>query len=420
MIQGYVHPAFAGVAQALDRQLKPGTKGGAAVAVYHRGECVVDIWGGSLDREGTPWQQDTLALSFSTTKGVASTLLHVLADRGLIDYHKPVSHYWPEFAQQGKGDITVFHLLCHQAGLYDIRGMVDDASRLTDWDYMTQALAAARPVHQPGEMHGYHGITYGWLIGELIQRVTGKSFAEVLKSELADPLGLDGLYVGLPEDQFHRRAFLVPFPREHRPPVEHGARAKRPPSLKKQVQTGLIRGAVRMVGVNPDNIIRGLGPKGMARFSFNDDRVVKACIPAANGMFTARSLARLYAVMANEGELDGVRLMSPERIRQISRIQSRRFDQVVPIPMHWRMGYHRVFTLGPRTPHAFGHFGFMGSGAWCDPTRHLAVGFVVNNAGGSTPFGDERIARVNTQAIRAAERVEGKKPSLLGAALLRS
>jgi len=152
----------------------------------------------------------------------------------------------------------------------------------------------------------------------------------------------------------------------------------------------------------------------MARFSFNDDSVVKACIPAANGMFTARSLARLYAVMANDGELDGVKLMSPQRVREISQIQSRKVDRVVPIPMHWRLGYHRVFTTGPRTPHAFGHFGFQGSGAWCDPTRHLAVGFIVNTSGGTTPFGDDRIARINAQAIRAAEKVEGVKSPRFG------
>jgi len=413
MIRGYVHPAFAGVASELARQIPDNGRSGAAVAVYHQGHCVVDVWGGCRDREGNPWQEDTLSLSFSTTKGVASTLLHVLADQGLIDYHKPVSYYWPEFAQSGKGDITVLHLLCHQAGLYDIRGMIDDATRITDWEYMTDTLAAAAPVHRPGEAHGYHGITYGWLVGELIQRVTGKSFADVLKSELAEPLGLDGLYVGLPEDQFYRRAYLPNFPRSHRPPAEANAR-KRPTSLQNRLQANLIRGAIQMIGVDPDDFTRGLAPHGMARFSFNDDSVVKACIPAANGMFTARSLARLYAVMANDGELDGVKLMSPQRVREISQIQSRKVDRVVPIPMHWRLGYHRVFTTGPRTPHAFGHFGFQGSGAWCDPTRHLAVGFIVNTSGGTTPFGDDRIARINAQAIRAAEKVEGVKSPRFG------
>lgn len=415
MIRGYVHPAFAPVASELARQLPHDGRSGAAVAVYHQGQCVVDIWAGSRDPDGNPWQEDTLALSFSTTKGVASTLLHVLADQGLIDYHKPVSYYWPEFKQAGKGDITVLHLLSHQAGLYDIRGMIDDASRMTDWEYMTTTLAAATPVHRPGDAHGYHGLTYGWLIGELIQRVTGKSFAEVLQSQLAEPLGLDGLYVGLPQDQFHRRAYLAAFPRSHRPLQErNGTGKKRPPGLQSRVQTRLIRGAIQLVGVDPDDIQRGLAPRGMKHFSFNDDSVVSACIPAANGMFTARSLARLYAVMANEGELDGVRLMSPRRIQLISQVQSRRIDRVVPIPMHWRLGYHRVFTSGPRTPHAFGHFGYQGSGAWCDPSRHLAVGFVVNSAGGTTPFGDSRIARINAQAIRAAEKVEGVKTARFG------
>ena len=407
MIQGYVDPAFSGVAKELARQIPNDGRSGAAVAVYHYNRCVVDIWAGCRDHEGNPWLEDTLALSFSTTKGVASTLLHVLADRGLIDYNKPVSYYWPEFRQAGKGDITVLHLLCHQSGLWNIRGMIEDAGRMTDWEYMVDTLARAEPAHRPGRTHGYHGLTYGWLIGELIQRVTGKSFAEVLQSEIADPLGLDGLYVGLPEDQMQRRALLASFPKASRPPSDT-PRRKRSPSWQSRVQLNVMRTGLQMVGVDIADLQRGLAPRGMGRFSFNDPAVVQACIPAANGMFTARSLARLYAVMANEGELDGVRLMSSQRIRQISQIQSRKIDKVVPLPMHWRLGYHRVFTSGPRTPNAFGHFGFQGSGAWCDPSRHLAVGFTVNSAGGTTPFGDSRIMRINAAAIRAAERVEGK------------
>ena len=407
MIQGYVDPAFAGVARELERQIPADGRSGSAVAVYYQDRCVVDIWAGCRDHDGNPWQEDTLALSFSTTKGVASTLLHVLADQGLIEYDKPVSYYWPEFRQEGKGDITVRHLLCHQSGLWNIRGMIDDSSRMLDWEYMVDTLARTRPAHGPGRTHGYHGLTYGWLIGEVIQRVTGKSFSDVLKSELADPLGLDGLYVGLPDEQMPRRALLAAFPSESRPPSDT-PRRRRSPGWQSRVQLGVMRTGLQLVGVDIADLQRGLAPKGMGRFSFNDPAAVQACIPAANGMFTARSLARLYAVMANEGELDGVRLMSPHRVRQISQIQSRKIDKVVPLPMHWRLGYHRVFTSGPRTPNAFGHFGFQGSGAWCDPSRHLAVGFTVNSAGGTTPFGDSRIMRINAAAIRAAERLTGK------------
>lgn len=414
MIKGFVHPSFAEMAQELARMIPEDGRSGAAVTVYHQGKCMVDMWGGYRDREGNPWQKDTLALSFSTTKGVASTLLHVLAEQGLIDYQRPVSYYWPAFRQESKGDVTVAHLLTHQAGLYDIRTLIDDASRMTDWEYMTDKLAAARPTHRPGDSHGYHGLTYGWLLGELIQQVTGKSFAEVLKQELADPLGLDGLYIGLPREAHDRRAFLRSFPRSSRPrPAVEPTPRKPVQRLQSMIQNKVIKSAFQWVGLDAADLLRGLAPRGIARFSFNDDAVVEACIPAANGMFTARSLARLYAMMANGGELDGVRLMSPQRVAQISQVQSRRIDRVVPLPMHWRLGYHRVFTTGPRTPNAFGHFGFQGSGAWCDPSRHLALGFTVNSTAGSTPFGDARIARLSARAIEAAERVEGVKPQRL-------
>jgi CubicO group peptidase (beta-lactamase class C family) len=170
---------------------------------------VVDCWAGTRDEEGSPWEAETLSLSFSTSKGVASTLLHILADRGLVDYDDPVAEYWPEFAQAGKDRITVRQILCHEAGLYDIRSLVDTATRMLDWGYMVEALADGIPIHEPGTAHGYHGFTYGWLVGELIQRVTGKSFNDVLKAEIADPLDLDGLFVGLPAEHMHRRAQLL-------------------------------------------------------------------------------------------------------------------------------------------------------------------------------------------------------------------
>ncbi|MFT5444247.1 MAG: CubicO group peptidase (beta-lactamase class C family), partial [Myxococcota bacterium] len=209
MLEGYIHPDFWRTAQTFEKIMPRKGNGGAALCVYHRGEKVVDIWGGTRDDDGNPWLGDTLALSYSTTKGVASTLIHILADRGLIDYDAPVSLYWPEFAAEGKDLITVRQLMSHEAGLYDIRHLVDDAQRMLDWTYMTDALAAAKPVHEPGTAHGYHGLTYGWLVGELAQRVTGKPFGELLQSEIAAPLGLGGLYVGLPEDQMHRRAKLI-------------------------------------------------------------------------------------------------------------------------------------------------------------------------------------------------------------------
>ncbi|MFT5333820.1 MAG: CubicO group peptidase (beta-lactamase class C family), partial [Halioglobus sp.] len=192
-LDGLLHPDFAPVEAALRKQLASYRGGGAAVCVYHRGECVVDLWGGHTDEAGSLWQKDTMAPSFSTSKGVCSTLLHIFADRGLIDYDAPVARYWPEFAQAGKAKITVRQVLSHQSGLYHIRQMIDRADRMLDWDHMVQAIEKTAPVHTPGTRTGYHGLTYGFIVGEIIQRVTGKQFSNLVQSEIVKPLGLDGM-----------------------------------------------------------------------------------------------------------------------------------------------------------------------------------------------------------------------------------
>ena len=408
--KGYVHPGFAAVASEFSSQIPEDGRSGAALAVYFQGRSVVDIWAGKRDQNGNPWLEDTLALSFSTTKGVASVMMHILVDQGLIEYDKPVAHYWPEFKGAGKDEITIRHLLCHQSGLYNIRSMIDDAIHMLDWEHMIDSIEKATPSHRPGTSHGYHGLTYGWLLGEVMSRVTGKSFADLLLELLVLPLGLDGMFVGLPDEHMPRRAILAAYAAESRPPS--GEARRRKPSLIRQAQGQMIGGAFRMLGADPDGFAAGLAPRGIGRFSFNDPRVVQSCIPAANGMFTARSLARMYGAVAEGGELDGVRILSSQRVREIGKIQSRRVDRVVPLPMHWRLGFHRVFTTGPRTPDAFGHFGWGGSGAWCDPSRRLGVGFTVNSSGGTSPFGDTRIARLNGAIIRCAERVEGKRSAI--------
>ena len=185
-LEGYAHPDFKTVETVLRRQLKD-NPGGAAVCVYHHGERVVDLWGGFRDDEGRLWRKDTMAPSFSTTKGVASTLLHILADRGLIDYDARVADYWPEFAQAGKAEITIRQVMSHQSGLYHIRQMIDHADRMLDWEHMVQAIEQTPPAHEPGKRTGYHGLTYGFIIGEVIQRVTGKTAAQNIRQRFLEP-----------------------------------------------------------------------------------------------------------------------------------------------------------------------------------------------------------------------------------------
>lgn len=398
-MRGEAHPDFDEVRKTFERQLRR-TSGGAAVAVYHRGRSVVDLWGGTRTEteagELVPWERDTVAMCFSTTKGVASTALHVLADRGLIDYDAPVAEYWPEFARNGKERVTVTHVLTHSAGLHRIRSLVDAAHRMLDWDHMTEALAAARPAYEPGTRHGYHALTYGWLVGEIVRRVAGAPIGDVVRSELAEPLGLDGLTIGLPEDQRHRVAPLGPMglPRPTWKPARR---------VEKQIgkQLGKVVSALP-VPVNTRRLANALAPRGVEDVLWGVG-AMDAEMPAANGFFTARSLARLYAVLAGRGELDGVRLLQPSTLERVSRVYSSGPDLVLVMPMDWRLGYHRVFTTRGTIGTAFGHFGFGGSGAWCDPTRNLAVAMVCSRGTG-TPIGDLRIAELSRAAVRCADR----------------
>jgi CubicO group peptidase (beta-lactamase class C family) len=402
-IDGFVRPDFAPVADALRRELRS-QPGGAAVCVYQDGACVVDLWGGYRDARGRPWDRDTMSPSFSTTKGVASTAAHVMVDRGRLDYDARVSDYWPEFARNGKADITVRHVLAHQSGLYHIRQMVDRADRMLDWDYMIRAIENAAPVHPPGTRTGYHGLTYGFLVGELIQRVSGKPFSQVVRETIAEPLGLDGMYVGAPVDQLHRAATLL-WPQGL---LGLGGRLLRwQGPLIGDVLAGSAALAQRVIDLGPvrvdlPSILDALAPRGISAFDFGAEETLRVAIPAANGLFTARSLARMYAALACGGVLDGVRLLSAETLAEATEVQPTTTGHlVVPFDMRWRLGYHGVFTTHGVPRRAFGHFGFGGSGAWADPRRRLAVAFIVNSGMG-TPFGDFRTARVSGAALRCA------------------
>ncbi len=388
MIEGTVHPDFWLVARALEAQMRQAS-GGAAVCVYHRGEPVVDLWAGTRDPDGNPWEADTMAMSFSTTKGVVATALHVLVDRELLDYDDPVVKHWPEFAQGGKERITVRQVLCHEAGLYHIRKLIDHGERMLDWDHMVGVLERATPIQEPGSASAYHALTFGWLVGEIIQRVTSLRVPEVLEAELARPLGLDGLYIGAPAEA-QKRAATLRLPR-----------AARTGRLRMFRAAGRVGRALGIV--DPSAMADGLmAPNSLELFAH--PRVLDVPIPSVNGLFTARSLARLYAALAGGGEVDGVRLLSEKTLERATEIQSRRTDRVVPIRMHWRLGYHRAFTTRGTVRTGFGHFGYGGSGAWADPKRDLAVAMVNNKVAGG-PFGDIRMARIGTAAVRSADRL---------------
>jgi len=393
MLDGTVHPDYAEVAAALIRQIPRNRQAGSAVCVYHGGRCVVDVWGGIRDGAGNPWQADTTAPCFSSTKGVISTLVHILVDQGRADYEDPIARHWPAFAQRGKDRITIRQALCHEAGLYRIRNLIDRPAEMLDWEHMLTRIAAADPAHAPGERHGYHALTYGWLIGGLIEGIAGKPLQRVLQEELVDPLRLDGMFIGMPHNQLYRRAELtrgVSLPARSRADWHETLRQ-------------WLRLASGRLGIDPDEFDAALNPF-TEPFDWNAPETVQAIIPAANGQFTARSLARMYAMLAGHGEFDGVRLLSEQRVREIAMVRSRTRDRVLFIPMHWRMGYHRVFTIGRGAPLAFGHYGYGGSGGFCDPSRDLAVALTLNSGAG-TPMGNPNMPLIARAALRSVDRL---------------
>lgn len=380
MIAGYVHPDFAGVATELARQLRKRRVGGSAICIYHRGEKVIDIWGGDRNAAGDPWEADTMALSFSTTKGVTTTALHVLADAGEIDYDDRVVKYWPEFGAAGKSEVTVRHMLAHQTGLHRLRTMVSHAKDMLDWDYMTAVIAAAEPAYEPGTRHGYHAVTFGWTVGELVRRVSGISLGDFVRKEIAGPLGEDGLHIGVPLDQRHRVAELTQVNR----------------AVRSELSIDFMTGR-RLTRESTDALL----PHGIVDL-FWSDPIYGAELGGANGVFTARALASMYVPLASPDTANGFRL-SRDRVVQMGHVQTRGLDVVFSAPFRKRLGYHDIFTTAGMEPSAFGHWGLGGSGAWADPRHELAVAFVTN-VHNFTPLMSTRIMRIGGVAVRAAKR----------------
>ena len=360
--------------------------GGASLAVSHEGRMVVDLWGGVRDNEQKPWERETPCVAYSTTKGVVSTALHMLRDRGALDYDDPVAKHWPGFERAGKGDITIRDLLTHRAGLYDARRIVGEAENLLDWDEVTERLAAAAPGDR-GPRSSYHALTYGHLVGNVVARVSGMSLSRFVETELRAPLGLDGFHIGAPPEAIAHAARLM------RGPRREGPRPRKKPNA-----------ALRMVAPFFDEFRAALLPTGMARFDMSSDEALAASIPAANGLFTARALAGFYAMLAEGGTLDGRRYVGKETLAEATRPYVRGGDRVLLFPLAWRLGYHRVGALSRhRAPLAYGHFGYGGSGAFCDPQRRLSFGFLVNYGFG-TPVGDLRVWRLAGLALAGAEK----------------
>jgi CubicO group peptidase (beta-lactamase class C family) len=387
MEQGTWEPGFDEVVTTLDAQVAE-SGGGAAICVYDHGRPVVDAWTGAGGDAGEAWQADSLAVAYSTTKGVTSTALHICVDRGLLDYDDPVADHWPEFAQNGKDAITVRHVLCHESGLFDVASLLERPEQVLDWEFLVAGLEKMAPAHEPGTNNGYHAVTFGFLVGEIIRRVSGVGITEFVQTNIAEPLGLDGCYVGLPPSEHDR---LVPTI----PPPDAGELARDPAAM--------VRIAERMgLTIHPDLIAAALPAELLA--TRREKEWVEEPMPSGNGCFTARALARMYACLAAGGELDGVRLLSDKAIERANEPQNARPDLILGFPMQWRLGYHGVITSAGVLPRAFGHNGYGGSGAWADPDRELAVGYTLS-ALGNALAGDTRFMDLGGAAVRGVEGV---------------
>ena len=408
-VLGYSHPEFRSLRDTVRWCTPLRGPGGVAIAVYHRGELVADLACGTRDRHGNPFEPETLALSMSTGKGVMATLLHQLVDRGLLELDAPVADYWPEFGKNGKGSITLRQAASHRAGLYSIARLIDSSEEMFDWDHMVRLVEDMWPVHRPDTDFGYHAWTGGWIIGEVVQRVTGQRFPQLIKQNLADPLELDGLYIGTPESELPRVAeFLIPtIPRKFLRGRPHSVRAK-----VRRTASSTIRWH-SAIGQAVDAMI----PPGLGDV-LGDPRWLTSVIPSGNGVFNARSLARLYGALSLGGSLNGIRLLSASALAEATEDQNAPIGRVIPFPLRFKVGYMRPVSLGLRVPlgkhrcdvglpnpHAFGHFGFGGSGAWADPERELGVAIVTNCFGGRIP-GDFRPVAVATATAHCADRRE--------------
>jgi CubicO group peptidase (beta-lactamase class C family) len=371
---GFAEPGYGPVADALSSTFDRGDLG-AGCALYVDGRPVADLWGGVADKAtGRAWDDDTLTLVFSVTKGVSSICAHMLVERGQLELDAPVTTYWPEFAAAGKGATTVRDVLSHRTGLPVVDGPVtlDD---LADPAAMASRMAAQAPLFEPGSHHVYQAITFG----EIVRRITGDTVGAFVARELTDRLGLD-LSIGLPPELDARVSTIEP------PPT--------PPEVLALVlpEGGLAWRAITLNGLLPVTMAGG-------ELGFNSPEIHRVQLPAANGITNARSLARLYA--ATIGDVDGIRLLQPETVAAASVVRSEgkpwgeQFDGPT-----WGTGFLRPFPRQPMLGGAsFGHDGAGGSIAFAEPDLGVAFSHVINRMI-ATPEQDRRTAAL-LAAVRA-------------------
>jgi CubicO group peptidase (beta-lactamase class C family) len=354
---GVCDPRFERLRDAFAGNFETRSERGGAVALWYEGQLVVDLWGGWSDlARQVPWGRDTIVNVFSVSKALCAIAVMRLVDQGLIDLDGRVSAYWPEFAQGGKGDVTVRQLMSHQAGLPAIRAPLPDGAAL-EWSVITTALAVQKPWWEPGTAHGYHVNTFGFLAGELVRRACGRTIGTLVREEVAQPLGAD-IHIGLPKSEHARVSdFLWP-----------GNPAK--PQID-----------------SDDALMRWntyWNPPGFSGSHWvNTAHWREAEVPSTNGHGSARGIARVYSALAEGGTIDGVRILRREALAQATSEQVNGPDIINQRPSRFGIGFQLTQPERPLGPNrgAFGHFGAGGSLGYCDPEARIAFGYVTNDMG---------------------------------------
>ncbi|MGA8922088.1 MAG: serine hydrolase domain-containing protein [Candidatus Dormiibacterota bacterium] len=355
-VGGFVAAGFEPVQEAFAANFERHGEVGAACCVHLHGRMVVDLWGGVTTPGGSdPYIADTLQMVWSTTKGVTAIAAHILAQEGKLEFDAPVVEYWPEFAAEGKERIPVRWLFSHKAGL----AAIDRPLGLDDviaWTPVVDALAAQRPLWEPGSAHGYHTFTYGWLAGEVIRRVSGGTVGEFVAERIAGPLHAD-FWIGLPEAQNPRVAPVIPAP---------------PPAPGEQLDPLTLR------LLDPTTLAhKSFTNPAIPPAAFNEYAFRGAEVPAGNGIGSARALSRIYAACI--GEVDGVRLLDAGTVQRATVTQARGEDLVMPYETHYGTGFQLSFPFRPMAGEtSFGHYGSGGSVGFADKSLGISFGYVMN------------------------------------------
>lgn len=376
-IGGFVAPGFERVRDVFAANFERNGEVGAGVCVYLDGRPVVDLWGGVADRDtGRAWTEDTVQLVFSVTKAMTSTCAHLLAERGELDLDAPVRGYWPEFAAAGKDQVPVRLLLSHRVGLPALDEPVSVADLLA-WEPVTTALARQRPFWAPGTRHGYHAETFGFLVGEVVRRVAGRTVGRLFAEEIAEPNGIE-FWIGLPAELEARVSRLI-------------APVAPPRDVELSTLPPRAREAIAAF-TDPDSLTMRAFGLSKPDYDVNAPEVHAAEIPASNGIGTARGIARFYAGLI--GAVDGKRILAEETVRAALVEQASGMDEILKRPSRFGTGFMMTidggFALGG--PSSFGHPGKGGALGFADPERGLAFGYAPNRmlvgVGGDTRSAD--------------------------------